>query len=329
MSKTIRMADIAEKLGISVVSVSKGLSGREGVSEELRARIWATARELGYQNTREAASAAPQSGSIGILVPDRFFNDDAFYNSLYRDLLTSCQRRKLVALMEIVSNEAEWACAAPTLVEARRVDGLIFMGEFTSDYIRAATATGVPYVLLDFFKDDISADSIVSDNVHGGYALTERLLDAGHTRVGFVGSTWATNSIMDRYLGYCKALYRRGIEPRPDWRVEDRDRAGAFIPIELPEDMPDAFVCNCDVVAYNLVELLKSKGYRVPEDVAVTGYDDFRYALLSRPTLTTYAVNVPAMAEAATAILSRRIQKRSVDAPMRVIPGHLIVRESG
>lgn len=327
--KAVRMADIAEKLGISIVSVSKGLSGREGVSDELRARILATAREMGYRNAREPAHVQDGEISIGVLVPDRFFNENAFYNNLYRNLLTCCQRQRLIALMEIVTNEAEWGCVMPTLVQSGRVDGVVFMGEFSSDYIRAVTARGLPYVLLDFFKDDLNADSIVSDNVHGAFALTEHLLNAGRKKVAFVGSIGATNSIMDRYLGYCKALYRRGLTPRADWRVEDRDREGLYIPFELPEEMPDAFVCNCDEVAYNLVEHLKERGLRVPEDVAVTGYDDFRFATLCRPQLTTYAVNVQAMAEAATAILSRRIRKMSVDAPMRVIPGHLIARESG
>ena len=328
MGKTVRMADIAERLGISIVSVSKGLSGREGVSEELRNRIWATAREMGYPAAKEPTPTPNTPVSIGILVLDRFFNESAFYNTLYRDLLTVCQQKHLVTLMEIITNEAEWNCEVPTLVAANRVDGLVFMGEFSSDYICTATAKGHPYILLDFFKDDIAADSIVSDNVHGGYAVTEHLLTTGRRRIGFVGSIRATNSIMDRYLGYCKALYRHGLEPRADWRVEDRDREGRFIPLALPEELPDAFVCNCDEVAYNLVERLKGEGRRVPQEVAVTGYDDFRFATLCRPQLTTYAINVPAMAEAAVTILHRRIEKRSVDAPMRVIPGKLIIRES-
>ena len=92
--------------------------------------------------------------------------------------------------------------------------------------------------------------------------------------------------------------------------------------------MPNAFVCNCDEVAYNLVNCLKGLGYRIPEDIAVTGYDDFRFASLSRPKLTTYAINVSVMADAAAAILSRRIRNKSVDTPLCVVPGHLIVRES-
>ena len=98
-----------------------------------------------------------------------------------------------------------------------------------------------------------------------------------------MGSVLSTSSIMDRYLGYVKALLRAGLPIRDDWRLEDRDDRGLFIPFTLPHEMPEAFVCNCDEVAYNLVETLKRNGYRVPQDVAVTGYDDYRYSTICSP----------------------------------------------
>ena len=79
---------------------------------------------------------------------------------------------------------------------------------------------------------------------------------------------------------------------RDDWRLEDRDDRGLFIPFTLPHEMPEAFVCNCDEVAYNLVETLKRNGYRVPQDVAVTGYDDYRYSTICSPQLTSYRVDL-------------------------------------
>lgn len=116
MGKTVRMADIAERLGISIVSVSKGLSGREGVSDELRARIRNTAREMGYPIAADAKPVPRTPDSIGILVADRFFSETSLYNNLYRNLLTSCQHRKLIALLEIITSESERNCVMPTLM---------------------------------------------------------------------------------------------------------------------------------------------------------------------------------------------------------------------
>ena len=93
MAKAVRMADIAQRLGISTVSVSKGLAGKEGVSAEMRAKILATAEEMGYQPPART-NAHPGGESIGILVADRFFNENAFYSNLYREIgRASCRER--------------------------------------------------------------------------------------------------------------------------------------------------------------------------------------------------------------------------------------------
>ena len=328
MARSVRMADIAEKLGISIVSVSKGLSGKEGISDALRERVIATARELGYGETRQPSSLLSAGKSIGVLIADRFFNENAFYYTMYRDIVTCCQGLGLVAMLEIITAEAEKACELPALTQAGRVDGLIFMGELSLDYVRKAAALGLPYVLLDFYKNDLPADNVISDNVHGSYLLTRHLLDSGRRGIAFVGSCAKTSSIMDRYLGYCKALIEAGLEPRADWRLEDRDDTGAYIPFVLPRELPDAFVCSCDEVAYNLVEFLTGKGFRVPQDIAVCGYDDFRYATLCRPALTTYSVNIARMAESAVSVLNHRLKGEPVEAPVRIVPGSLILRES-
>ena len=307
MAKAVRMADIAQRLGISTVSVSKGLAGKEGVSAEMRAKILATAEEMGYQPPART-NAHPGGESIGILVADRFFNENAFYSNLYRAVLKAATEQDISVLMEIVLPQAEKSCNMPTFLVNRKVDGLIFMGEISRRYLATAVQTGVPFMLLDFYDDAIAADCVLSDNTSGSYTVTEHLISTGRRNIGFVGSVLSTSSIMDRYLGYVKAMLRAGLPIRDDWRLEDRDDQGKFMPFSLPHEMPDAFVCNCDAVAYNLVETLKRNGYRVPQDVAVTGYDDYRYSTLCSPQLTSYRVDLDGMAKTVVAQLRRKIQ---------------------
>lgn len=133
---------------------------------------------------------------------------------------------------------------------------------------------------------------------------------------------------MDRYLGYVKALLRASLPIRSDWLIEDRDKAGLFIPLALPRDMPDAFVCNCDEVAFNLVEKLKLAGYNVPRDIAVTGYDDFRYSTICTPPLTTYRVDVEGMAQAVVTHLRRKMAGKYPLAPTVIVPGAFVRRGS-
>lgn len=328
MGKNVRMADIAQKLGISIVSVSKGLSGKEGVSDEMRARILATAKELGYTLPAPKSRDSAGGESVGIVVADRFFNENTFYSNLYRELLRAGAAAGISLMMEILSPQAEFSCRMPNFLVNRKVDGLIFMGEIDRRYLSTAAQSGLPFVLLDFYDDALAADCVLSDNTSGAYQLTEHLLKTGRRRIAFVGSVWATSSIMDRYLGYTKALLRAGIEPRPDWRIDDRDKNGLFIPLALPADLPDAYVCSCDEVAFNLVERLHREGIEVPRDAAVAGYDDFRFSTICRPPLTSYRVGVGEMAASAIGLIRRKMARKKPIAPTVLVPGALVLRES-
>lgn len=326
MEKKVRMVDIAQRLGISIVSVSKGLAGKEGVSEDMREKIIATAQEMGYLMPQKHEKKL--SGNIGILVADRFFADHAFYPNLYRSMLKQCRDSGFSGLLEIVYPEEERNCTVPTIVSAGKVDGLVFMGQLSCNYLRTMMNMDLPYILLDFYDDALDVDSVTSDNVHGGFVLTRHILSTGRRKIGFVGSIYATSSIMDRYLGYTKALLHEKINICPEWQLEDRDETGHFIPIQLPEDIPEAFLCSCDEVAYNLVETLKRNGYRVPQDVAVAGYDDFQFAQVCDPPLTTYQVNVKDMGQMAIARLVRRINGKKFTDGNTVVRGKFIRRGS-
>ena len=330
MEKKVRMADLAEALGVSVVSVSKALSGQSGVSEETREKILELAREWGYVplRTRKPETRGMVTGNIGILVADRFFSDSKFYSNLYRQVLMCCHEHEVSALLELITPEAERSCQMPAIIQGNKVDGLIFMGEIALDYLHAVASSGLPYMLLDFYSEELEADSVTSDNVAGSYRLTRHILATGRRNIGFVGSIHATSSIMDRYLGYTKALLQSGIPVRPQWQIEDRDALGNLIPAVLPEHMPEAFLCSCDEVAYNLVEQLKRQGYRVPQDVAVAGYDDFTFAQISTPQLTTYRVNVADMADMVVGQLVRKIRGKHVTKGNMVVSGRFIPRGS-
>lgn len=330
MDKKIRMADIAKALDVSVVSVSKALSGQSGVSRETREKILELAREWGYVplRTKKNEPHGVVTGNVGILVADRFFSDSKFYSNLYRHVLMCCRDHDLSALLELVTPEAETECTLPAIVQGKKVDGLIFMGEIDQRYLHTVAESGLPYMLLDFYREELEADSVISDNVAGGYRLTKHILDTGRKTVGFVGSIHATSSIMDRYLGYSKALLKAGIPVQPQWLIEDRDARGELIPAVLPEHIPEAFVCSCDEVAYNLVEKLKRLGYRIPRDVAVAGYDDFTFAQISSPHLTTYRVDVAAMADMVVGQLVRKIKGKHVTKGNMVVAGRFIPRGS-
>lgn len=325
MSK-VRMSDIADRLGISIVSVSKGLAGKDGVSEELRRRILEAADEMGYK--AQDNERPVQIKNIGTVVPDRFFHENVLYYEMYRHLLSGCQHEGISLMLEIVSLDDENRLKLPVLIENQKPDGIILLGEFSEEYCRMMVELDIPVVFLDFYKTNVPCDHVVSDGLAGGYAITEHLIATGRRKIAYVGTLGATSSIMDRYLGFTKAMLRAGIFPREDYLLDDRGMDGELIPVQMPEDMPEAFVCNCDTVAFALIDRLNSLGYRVPEDVAVVGYDDFKFAAMHKPPLTTYHVDIEEMAQATMTLLQRKIFNKRNLSPSMVIPGKLVVRAS-
>ena len=129
-------------------------------------------------------------------------------------------------------------------------------------------------------------------------------------------------------MGYCKALRRAGIPLRRDWVLEDRQGRTTFIPLSLPEDMPQAFVCNCDETALLLIDALTKAGYRVPEDIAVAGYDDYHQDRPGIPPLTTYRVDTRTMCRIAISQLNRQICGEESIVGNIVVNGRIILRRS-
>lgn len=329
MKKNVAMKDIAQRLGVSIVTVSKALSNKDGVGPALRTRIIETASEMGYHYALPQKSAT--SGcTVGVLVAHRFLGpNNGFYWDLYQNVLQQLSLLKGCAILEEVQDEDERACRIPNLLQEREIDGLILMGQFSSDYVRSSLRLCKPTLLLDFYDRRFKVDAVLTDNVFGSYSITSYLIEQGHQRIAFVGSIHTTSSILDRYVGYYKAMVEAGLEIRPDWVIPDRDEQGTiYATFELPEDMPTAFVCNCDETAYRFLQELKGKGYRVPEDISMVSFDNYIFSSISEPPMTTMAVDMRGMAKLAVDCIMEKVSDPGRQLGRRMIDGYIIQRES-
>lgn len=328
MEQAVTMKDIARALDISVVSVSKALSGKKGVSEETRALVIKKADEIGYNREPKKQAYASPRGNIGIVVAECFFKERAFYAAMYSGLLKQAAIHGYVGILEIVDRKTEAACAIPRFILGNKVTGIIIMGEMSNAYVEMIAGLGCPNILLDFYTDEHS-DSVVSDGMLGAFKLTRYLIDQGHRDIGFVGSRLATSSIMDRFLGYYKAMLQQGPAVKEEWLLKDRNEEGHLLAsIELPLSMPTAFVCNCDETANVLMDALKERKLHIPGDVSVVGFDDFRFATLCRPALTTFHVNIEEMCQVTMNRLARKIGGKPYTKGRMVINGAMVARAS-
>ncbi|MGB8453526.1 MAG: substrate-binding domain-containing protein [Anaerocolumna sp.] len=329
--KNVTMKDIADSLNISTVTVSKALSDKDGVSNELRDKIKNIAEEMGYRYNSLAKSLKDgKNYNIGIIIADRFIRDDgdAFYLKMYQSVVKALSRVNYYGIMEIISTDLERKLSIPNILSDNKVDGIIILGQMGFNYVSLIKNTAIPLVLLDFYDELLDVDAIISDSFYGSYKVTNHLLSQGHRNIGFVGNIFSTSSILDRYLGYYKALISNGLLIRDDWILEDRSEEGEYIDFNLPEQMPTAFVCNNDGVAYLFINKLKKSGYSVPAEISVVGYDNDIFANISIPKLTTVEVDIDTMSETAVDAMIRKISGDKHAIGRKVISGKLIIRDS-
>ena len=204
--KKVTMREIGKQAGVSTVTVSNALGGKPGMSDEVRTRILKIAKDLGYQYPEVNPQKLRNNLDIGILIPEAYFQPNSFYSVLYKKLITRLGVEGHFGLLELLTEKNEEALKVPHLIDTRHVDGLILLGQPSKEYYRMLSGKGTPLVFLDFYDEQGSADAVVSDNTYGCYRLTSHLIKNGHRTIGFVGSVQATSSIMDRYLGYYRAM---------------------------------------------------------------------------------------------------------------------------
>ena len=168
------------------------------------------------------------------------------------------KRKNCMLLYEVLKDEDEKNFVIPLSVKEKTAEGIVVIGEISSEYLKMLIEVSqMPIVFVDFSKIDIRVDSVVSDNFYGMYLMTNYLIEHGHRDIAYVGTVLANNSIKDRYCGYYKALMENHIPVREDWIIDDRAPLGKMEidRLSLPEEMPTAFACNCDLVASELIKI--------------------------------------------------------------------------
>lgn len=329
MKNGVKMSDIAETLGISKVTVSNALAGRTGVSQELREKIKKTAIEMGYPFKQAAGN---RSYSIGIFVSGRYVEKgESYYWEIYWELASLLKSKDATVVFEMIKVEDEIQQNMPLSLKNGKCDAVIIIGSLVNSYLELMkNEFSIPMILIDYYNDKLMIDAVISNGYYGMYHMTEYLIQKGHSEIAYVGSIYASSSIMDRYHGYCKALQENRIPIREEWILEDRNiETGDIVLDEFPEPMPSAFVCNCDFIANELIKKLLESGYQIPGDISVVGYDNYSKNNYYNIKLTTYEINIHSMAEKAVDRIFQRLGGTAGDADvLQMVSGKIVEKES-
>lgn len=329
--KSVTLADIAAKVGVSNVAVSKALSGKPGVSDELRSRIKSIAKEMGYVSNTPNKAVANETGNIGVIIQEYLYGDSiSFYGRLYEKVVRALYDNQYYGIMELLNKEDEKAGNIPKVMQDGKVDGLIFLGQLDEGYIsKMVKQTELPVFFLDTYVPFLELDTVISDGYYGAYQLTNYLIEQGHRKIGYVGSVDETSSIADRYWGYRHSLRENRIAFEDKWEIPDRGEDGKTFEkiLETPGEM-DAFVCNCDYTARILIRNFEEAGYRVPEDVSVVGFDNFLPTGMDEIQITSYEIDTERMAGMCVKSLIKKIKSKKYVSGIQIVTGRIVKKKT-
>ncbi|MBL0744538.1 LacI family DNA-binding transcriptional regulator [Chryseolinea lacunae] len=334
MSKQITIYDIAEALQLSPATVSRGLKDHPAIRKDTRKRIVDKAREMGYQQNHFASNLRKsKSNTIGVIVPRL---NSYFMASVISGMekVANAAGYNLIISQSIESKEKEFT-NVKTLYDSR-VDGLLVSLAYDTEDIShfdLFLAKGIPLIFFDRVFEHPQCTSIVIDNFKAGYEVTQHLIDQGCKRIAHVTGNIMRNVYSDRLRGYKQALANAGLpfDEALVYYCNLSEQAGAEAAshlLALPHP-PDGVFCTNDTTAVNCMRVLKQAGIRIPEQIAVAGFNNDPLSKVIEPNLTTLNYPGQEMGELAAATLIRKLDRNEGSSINTLVLRHdLIVRES-
>ncbi len=329
--------DIAALAGVSQPTVSRALRGDRTVSGATRMRIEAIARQLNYKVDKNASSLRRgQSMTLALLFFEDPLDDGSFINpfflSMLGSILRTCAARGYDLLTSFQQLSADWHT---DYEDSRKADGIILLGygdyELYKARLKALVAQGTHFVRWGSVDAHPIGVTIGCDNIAGGRMAGAHLIARGARRIGFIGDADDHYpEFRDRYRGLCATLREAGLPVHPGLHADalSVEQSGYDATKRLiARDLSfDALFAASDIIALGAVRALTEAGRRVPEDVAIIGFDDIPAAATTQPPLTTIAQDYRKAGEVLVDTLLRRIADQPTDTAL--LQPRLIVRAS-
>ena len=331
MDKRPTINDIAKRARLSKASVSRALNGKQDVDPETRKRVLKLAAQMGYVPSASArALSNGRSNCLGLLVPTLTW---PWILEVLRGVAQEVERSgySLILYTTTDGEDSERAFMSQ-VVPAGAVDGLALVIPFGMlAYIEGLAKGGLPVVVVDDRGHYPDLPTVATTNVEGGRSATAHLIEQGRKRIAMLNGPHDFGCNRDRLEGYKSALKEAGVrfEPR---RVTDSDfkeegGISAMTTLLAADPRIDAvFVAN-DVMAFGAMRALRNAGRRVPDDVAVVGFDDIPASAMTHPPLTTVRQPLYEMGRTAASMVMAAIRGESI-AKRTELPTSLVVRES-
>ena len=333
MEKKVTIRDVAAAAGVSHQTVSRVINDRPDVADETRRRVWQLIEELGYQPSAIARGlASKRTYTLGLITAD--FSDYFFTQVIVGAEVEARKRGYFFMLCSTERNLADEPEYLKLLTE-RQVDGILFARPSTEDdsrHIVSLIQQGVPLVTTAYWLSGEKLTVVDVDNVDGGLQATECLIELGHRKIGMITGPGGWKSVNDRTEGYRFALERAGIPfdgsliEHGDWSYEGGYEAMGRLLAKTPK--VTALFAQNDQMAVGAMRALHEAGRKIPDDVAIIGYDDVPAAAYSHPPLTTIRQPMQQVGEVATRLLIELINDPDAERKEVLLKTELIRRQT-
>lgn len=329
--RPVTIKDVARLAKVSPKTVSNVVNNRPVVKPATRERVLQAIRELNYHPSAVARGMVTRSRRlIGLILAD--ITNPAYPEMVEGVASLARQAGFMVMLCNTGRDPDEEERYVHLLIE-QRVDGVIIASSrMDSRAAETLSAAGIKVVLFNRRPEQYSVSFVGVDNENGGYLATRHLLQLGHRRVAFIRGTRGASTSIEREQGYRRALVEFGIEPSPEliaWG--DYHPAVARTAAELllrMKNRPTAVFAANDVMALSTIDAASAMGLRVPEDLAVVGFDDIAIAANRLVGLSTIHGDLGQLAREATTLLLETISGNLIEPVRKVLPVYLVVRRT-
>ena len=330
----VTLNDIAKKVGVSPSTVSRVINGSAPISDEMKKKIYKAMNELNYHPNSLARNLATGSSlTIGLVVDAD--NETAFANSFFNRSVYAIERvaQKNGYNLLITNDIGKKSSPVCDLVYGQRVDGLIIPSSGVKDsLLEVLEKENTPWVMLGEATgtgEDICW--VDMDNCEGGKKAVRHLLERGYKKIVYVADDIQATFTKRRIAGYQSALKENGISVTEEQVMvceNDLEKLEKMIAVKIEKEETDAYICSNNILAYRVLQALKDKGKRVPEEIGIITFDNYPMAEYMTPPLTVIDVDTYRLGEMAAELLIRKIKEKGQINRENLIPTELIIRES-
>ena len=357
MADRVTIQDIADALGISRNTVSKAINNTGVLAEATREKILLKAVEMGYKqfsyiNLENSGSSlslnirpdsSREEGGIIALLTTTLLDSSHFSSTMLDKIHRELSQAEYSLTMYRITPDELAAKRLPAAFSPEKISGILCIEVFDLEYSLFLTSLNIPILFIDAPVPrpgiKLAADVLLMDNKTEVYSFVEEMKKRGKKTFGYVGKASHCRSFMERYLALKEALQFSGLPFNKEYSIPElapgmkmiggRDYQDYLLEKlkQMPE-LPDVFFCANDFVAYDLLQVCKARGIRVPEDFCLCGFDDSPESRVMTPTLTTIHIHSQVMGYSAVQLILTRIRQPGINYRTVYTETSLIYRES-